>query len=135
MKRDRLRADSIRGYLFSSARNRALHHLRHQSVVRRWSLRVDARPEVAGISQGFASADESVEEDERRRAVREAIDRLPPRSRLALVLQREHRMTNADVATAMGISIKGVEKLLAIAKRHLRASLGAHADRDFPPGE
>lgn len=133
MRRDRLRADSIRGYLFSAARNRALHHLRHQSVVRRWSLWIDARPEVAGVSQVQSPADDVTEADERRRAVRAAVDRLPARSRLAFVLQWEHEMSNADIATAIGISIKGVEKLLAIARKHLRATLGAYAERDLPP--
>ncbi len=128
MRRDRLRDDSIRGYLFSSARNRALHHLRHQSVVRRWSLWVDSRPEVSGVGQSHATADHATEADERDRAVRAAIDRLPPRSRLAFVLQWEHRMSNADIAAAMGISVKGVEKLLTIARKHLRTTLGAHAD-------
>ncbi len=135
VKRDRLRAGSIRGYLFASARNRALHHLRHQSVVRRWSLQADARPEVTGLGQESPRADEMTEMEERRRAVRHAIDRLPTRSRLAFLLRWEHRMSNADVATAMGISIKGVEKLVTIARRHLRAALGAHSDRDATLGD
>jgi len=135
VKRDRLRAGSIRGYLFSSARNRALHHLRHESVVRRWGQHVETRPEVSGLGQAAPRADEVTETDERRRAVRLAIDRLPPRARLAFVLRWEHKMSNTDVATAMGISIKGVEKLVTIARRHLRAALGAHSDRDATLGE
>jgi len=128
MRRDRLRDDTIRGYLFSSARNRALHHLRHRAVVRRWSLLATATPDAAGLGQARAPADAVTEEDDRRRAVRAAIDRLPSRSRLAFVLQWEHQMSVADIASAMGISVKGVEKLLTIARRHLRASLGAHAE-------
>jgi len=135
VKRDRLRAGSIRGYLFSSARNRALHYLRHQAVVRRWSQHVETRPEVSGLGQAAPRADEVTEADERRRAVMLAIDRLPTRSRLAFLLRWEHRMSNADVATAMGISIKGVEKLVTIARRHLRAALGAHSDGDVTLAE
>lgn len=135
VKREQLRQRSIRGYLFASARNRALHYLRHQSVVRRWSSQVDARPEVSGLSQAGPRADEVTESGERRRAVRQAIDRLPVRSRLAFLLRWEHKMSNADVATAMGISIKGVEKLVTIARRHLRAALGAHSDRDATLGD
>jgi RNA polymerase sigma-70 factor (ECF subfamily) len=135
MKRERLREGSVRGYLFSSARNRALHHLRHQSVVRRWSQQSDIRPEVSGLGQGPAGADEVTESDERRRAVRRAIDRLPARSRLAFLLRWEHKMSNEEVAGAMDISIKGVEKLVTIARRHLRAALGAHSDRDATLGD
>jgi RNA polymerase sigma-70 factor (ECF subfamily) len=132
VKRKRLRARTIRGYLFSSARNRALHHLRHQSTVRRWSLWAEGRADVAGVGEPGPMPDEVTEASERRLAVRSAIDRLPARSRLALVLQWDHRMSNADIATAMGISVKGVEKLLAIAKRRLRSSLGAYADDQAP---
>ena len=36
-----------------------------------------------------------------------------------LVLQRDHEMTQAEITDAMGISLKGVEKLLARAYRLL----------------
>jgi RNA polymerase sigma factor (sigma-70 family) len=55
-----------------------------------------------------------------------AIDELPTRARLALVLQRDHEMSQAEIANAMGISVKGVEKLLATAKTKLRLLLSAH---------
>ena len=68
-------------------------------------------------------ADEALEADERRAVIRRAINRLPPRARLALVLQRDHEMTNAEIAEAMDVSLKGVEKLLATARRKLSGSL------------
>jgi DNA-directed RNA polymerase specialized sigma24 family protein len=37
-------------------------------------------------------------------------------------------MPNAAVAEAMGISVKGVEKLLASAMKRLRGELRAHGD-------
>ena len=38
MKRDRLpNVDSLQAYLFTAARNRCLHHLRHRAMVRRWT--------------------------------------------------------------------------------------------------
>ncbi len=37
-------------------------------------------------------------------------------------------MSHDEIAVAMDISNKGVEKLIATAKRKLRESLGAHAD-------
>jgi RNA polymerase sigma-70 factor (ECF subfamily) len=93
-------------------------------------LWADARPEVSGVGQAAPAADDATEADERRVAVRAAIEGLPVRSRLAFVLQFDHHMSNAEIATAMGISTKGVEKLLAIAKRHLRETLGAYAEGD-----
>ena len=136
IRRAELSAKSIRSYLFGAARNRALHHLRHRSVVRRWSLRAEHHPDVAGIALAGPLPDRMSEERERRIALRRAIDALPPRTRLALVLQWEHRMSHDEIGIAMGISIKGVEKLLATAKRKLRDSLSIHDDRvAFPPAD
>lgn len=129
MKRTRLRDDALRAYLFTAARNRALHHLRHRSIVRRWSLWIDSRPDVAGVAAGPDRTDVLVEREERHTGLRSAIDRLPPRARLALVLQLDHEMSQAEIAVAMGISVKGVEKLLATAKAKLRGLLAPHDER------
>ena len=124
MKRDRLPAvDSLQAYLFAAARNRSLHHLRHRAMVRRWTSWAGANSDVAGVAAAPPPADEALEADERRAIIRRAIDQLPPRVRLALVLQRDHEMTQSEIAEAMDISLKGVEKLLATAKRKLRPLL------------
>jgi RNA polymerase sigma factor (sigma-70 family) len=121
IKRATLQAESMRGYLFRAARNRALHQVRHDSVVRRFGRLVEARPEVAGVAAAGAPAD--AEEEERVRRLRGAMDLLPPRARLALVLRLDHGMKDQQVAEAMGISVKGVEKLVATAKRSLYTML------------
>ncbi|MES2178277.1 MAG: sigma-70 family RNA polymerase sigma factor [Gemmatimonadota bacterium] len=126
-RRATIETPSLRAYLFAAARNRGLQHIRHQSVVVRWIRRALHDQSVSGTTP-VPRPDEILQADERAAALRDAIDRLPPRTRLALVLHWEHQMTQAEVATAMGISVKGVEKLLAIARRRLRERLGAHSD-------
>jgi RNA polymerase sigma-70 factor, ECF subfamily len=124
MKRDHLpKVESLQAYLFTAARNRCLHHLRHRAMVRRWTSWAGATSDVAGVAASPLPADEALEADERRVRIRGAIDRLPPRARLALVLQRDHEMTQAEIAEAMDISLKGVEKLLATARQKLRPLL------------
>ena len=124
MKRDRLpNVGSLQAYLFTAARNRSLHHLRHRAMVRRWTSWVGSGADVAGVAASPLSADDALEADERRAMVRQAIDRLPPRARLALVLQRDHEMSQAEIAEAMDISLKAVEKLLASARQKLRPVL------------
>jgi RNA polymerase sigma-70 factor (ECF subfamily) len=116
-------ARSTRGYLFAAARNRAVHHLRHQAVVRRWA-------EETRAESGYLvsrAPDRTLEANETEAAVRRAIDALPARTRVAFVLQWEYEMSHADIATAMGISVKGVEKLISTAKTKLKASLDVHA--------
>lgn len=128
MNRETLIADSLRSYLFTASRNRALHHLRHESVTRRLAHMVGDMRELAGVGSPTPLPDAAAHMTEQRNAVRRAIDALPPRTRLAMVLQWEHHMSHIEIATAMGVSTKGVEKLLALARRKLRLSLGAHAD-------
>jgi RNA polymerase sigma-70 factor (family 1) len=129
MKRDRLpNVDSLQAYLFTAARNRCLHHLRHRAMVRRWTSWAGLGADVAGIAASPQPADEALEADERRARIRGAIDRLPPRARLALVLQLDHEMTQAEIAEAMDISLKGVEKLLATARQKLRPLLEAEGE-------
>ena len=129
MKRDRLpNVDSLQAYLFTAARNRSLHHLRHRAMVRRWTSWAGEKSDVAGVAASPGRADDALEADERNARIRRAINRLPPRARLALVLQRDHEMTQAEIAEAMDISLKGVEKLLATARQKLRPLLEAEGE-------
>src|SRR6188474_1325303 len=64
MKRDRLpNVDSLQAYLFTAARNRSLHHLRHRAMVRRWTSWAGLGAEVAGVAASPPSADEAHETD------------------------------------------------------------------------
>lgn len=112
---------SLRSYLCVAARNRALQHLRHGAVARRHA-QVAVEPDVDRAPR----ADEVLEREERLVALRNAIDALPPRARLAVVLRWRDHLTNADVADAMGITVKGVEKLLASAMTRLRDLMRSH---------
>ena len=119
--------ESVPAYLSAAARNRALHHLERLAVARRWSESAgDDGKEL--MSRPATAPDKALESREAAAAVRHAIDRLPPRARLSVVLRWEHGMSYQEIATMMGISIKGVEKLITNAKRKLRVDLG-----DFAP--
>ena len=124
--------ESVLGYLSAAARNRALHHLRHQATARRWSERVsEDDPAGAAMSRRLPQPDEELDAKEIAETLRRAVDQLPPRTRLAAVLRWNHEMSHAEVATMMGISLKGVEKLLGVAKQKLREQLGDFLARPF----
>jgi len=123
--RDRARLavrGSLRSYLCVAARNRALQHLRHCAVARRHAPLVATESDLDGEPR----ADEVLERREALVALRSAIDALPPRARLAVVLRWRDHLTNADVADAMGITVKGVEKLLSSAMTRLRHLMQSH---------
>jgi len=60
---------------------------------------------------------------ERAAEIRRAMDRLPPRQRMAVILKYYEGLSYADIARAMGITVKAVERLLDRARRALRFRL------------
>ena len=65
----------------------------------------------------------ALERDDRAAAVRRAVDRLPERQRVAVVLQRFSDMPVKEISQATGWSESAVESLLVRAYRALRESL------------
>ena len=109
---------SMRAYLYGAVRNHALQRTRHAKVVRLHAEREAAVPGPAG-----PGADVLLETDESALELRRAIESLPPRTRLAMELRWLRQMSYAEVAEAMRISVKGVEKLVTEGIKELRAIL------------
>jgi len=108
---------SFRAYLLRSTRNRALNHVRHQRVVAREAA-------IAAIDPPTApSAEDQMLGTELEQAVREAIDELPERSRVVFQLSRDHGLKYAEIAVALDISEKTVEKRMGQALAELREKL------------
>jgi RNA polymerase sigma-70 factor, ECF subfamily len=114
----------IRHYLLAAARNRSISYLRHLRVAlrtsRRWAGTDDESP---GMGHRTSSPDRDLEIAELTRACRQAIHTLPERRRLVIIFRWQHQMTHAEIAHALGISVKGVESLLTRALKSLRTYL------------
>lgn len=109
---------SLRAYLFQSTRNRALNRIRHQRVVDRTD------PEVAQPAPS-PRPDRELSERELAAAVTRAVAELPDRCREVFRLSREQGLRYAEIATALGISVKTVEAQMGKALRLLRERLAA----------
>jgi len=119
-KREQLaEIETLRTYLFRAARNTALNYLRRVKLERRWAEEqgTDADPPAA-----FAADDDTVEQ-EVAAAVKQAIDRLPPRCREIFLMSRDGGLTYAEIARSLDISVKTVETQMGRALKSLRASL------------
>ncbi|GGD09006.1 RNA polymerase sigma factor [Aquisalinus flavus] len=68
-------------------------------------------------------ADAVLEARERGLAVRAALDRLPERQKMAIVLCHYEELSNHEAAEAMDISIEALESLLARARRLMRKDM------------
>jgi len=117
----------VRHYLLAAARNRALGHLRHRQMAerkaQRWSGPARADDLPPGIGDPLPPPDRDVELRELADACRHAIHELPERRRAVVTLRWQHQMSHAEIAHALGISVKGVEIHLTRALRSLRETL------------
>jgi RNA polymerase sigma-70 factor (ECF subfamily) len=109
--------ESLRAYLFQSARNRALNHIRHERVERL------AEPRAREESSRPATAINQLVESELDAAVREAVGALPPPCREVFELSRTSGLRYAEIARVLGISVKTVEARMGRALRGLRERL------------
>ena len=108
---------SFRAYLLRSTRNRALNYVRHQRVVAREAASAAIDPPTA------PSAEDQMLGTELERAVRAAIDGLPERCRAVFQLSRDQGLKYAEIAVALDISVKTVEKRMGQALAELRDRL------------
>jgi RNA polymerase sigma-70 factor (ECF subfamily) len=74
------------------------------------------------------TADQQLERDEQIAALKQAIDALPERRRMVLLLRWRDGLHNDEVAEIMGISVKTVENQITQALRSLREQLFEHRD-------
>jgi RNA polymerase sigma-70 factor, ECF subfamily len=109
--------ESLRAYLVRAARNRALNHLRHER------MKVRTAPRAAGETVSHPEAPSNLAEAEIDAAVREAVNALPERCREVFELSRGQGLRYAEIASALGISVKTVEAQMGKALRVLRERL------------
>lgn len=107
---------NLRAYLYKSIHNQALNHLRHQKVVLQHRQ-----------YQNFAQADlaeKAVEPNPYlKKALDEAIEQLPERSRLIFQMSRIDGLRHREIATELSISEKTVEVQVRKARLFLQKKL------------
>ncbi len=114
---------SLRGYLYRAARNLAFRHSRRAQLNQRWEARVVQRGEAPAMGNVRGPADQHAEDADFDTALRRAIRRLPPRCREVAVLRLYYDLPHAEIASAMGVTVKAVERLVTRTLKALRADL------------
>lgn len=112
----RPRGVKFEAWLYRVATNACLDRLRRRG-------RETTTEEPPEQSDPTPDAEESMINEDRRRAVDAALRALPERQRLAIVLCHYQELSNTDAAHAMQISLDALESLLARARRALRSAL------------
>lgn len=114
------RVDNVITYLYIATRNRSLNELEKER--RRTSVSLDdVEVEIAEYRYNPETEYISAEEVEK---INRAMDQLPPRCKMVLVLTREQGLKYREVAEVMGISEKTVENLVSRALKKMAETLG-----------
>lgn len=111
-----------KGYLFRMAYNLAneLARARRRQEARdmQWTDTTTQKVGADTISD-TAAADDALASKERLAAVMRAVEGLPPKTREVFVMCRVRGLSHREIAAALGISTKTVEKHMTAALKHL----------------
>lgn len=111
---------TLRTYLYRATRNRCYSVLRHERVKRAME---EATGTIYPSPPPPAAADAEHEHAELSLAIERAVAALPDRAREVWKLNRDDRLTYAEIARVLGISTKTVETHMGRALKALRVRL------------
>ena len=113
-----------RGFLYRTAGNLALDHLRHHKVVER-----HIEVERLADEPHQHSTEHEVSHAQWQEMLRQVIDELPPRCRDIFILHKLHGLSYKEIALRLEISESAVEKHIIKGLIHCRKRLGGHFGR------
>lgn len=115
--------DGLARYLYGAVRNQGVNWQKHERVKDRWTTRAVADVSLSGMGRGPSSPEEELAHREIDVALTREVARLPERRRLAFTLRSQYGLTNQEIADAMGVTVKAVEKSISAALKTLRDNL------------
>ncbi|SCY42296.1 RNA polymerase sigma factor [Flavobacterium caeni] len=110
--------EKAKSFLYTVANNASLNQLAHQKVVLKYAQRAGAE------SNAPERPDFVLEEEQFKKKLQSAIDRLSEGQRTAFLLNRIDGKKYNEIADMLGISVKAVEKRISGALVSLRKEIG-----------
>jgi RNA polymerase sigma factor, sigma-70 family len=108
---------NARSFILRVARNLSIDRLRRD----KWLVPAETvADEVAGMADDAVAPDDALLSRERLRLLDEALRKLPPKPREALLLHRVAGLSQAEIAARLGVSESMVVKYVAQAMLHCR---------------
>lgn len=112
-KRDTIRKDQAKNYLYTIATNLFINEAKHQQVVLRFQNQ--------STDRSFADDPQfEMEVNEFRKMLEDSISALPEKQREVFLMNRIEKQTYNEIATNLGLSVKAVEKRMHQALKALR---------------
>jgi RNA polymerase sigma-70 factor (ECF subfamily) len=117
--RENLRIESsLKGYLFKSVHNRALHYIEHQKVVSRHAGEIVASAELTN-----EPVTEEIYYLELQSRVARVLGRLPERCSMIFRMSRFEGLKYSEIADKLAVSLKTVESDMGKALKEFRKAL------------
>jgi RNA polymerase sigma-70 factor (ECF subfamily) len=126
-------------WLFTIANNLALNSLRSKQRKPVVPLNVSdsgplgPRPAEQLVQDRGVGPGHQMQQQELAAVVRQALDQLNERQRMAVVLNKFEDMNYAEIAEVMGLTTKAIKSLLSRARMNLRAALSGYIYMDGEP--
>jgi RNA polymerase sigma-70 factor (ECF subfamily) len=126
-------------WLFTIANNLALNVLRARQrkpvvpLPAQDSGPLGARPQEQLVQDTGTGPMQKVQKQELSTVIRQALDGLNERQRMAVVLNKFEDMNYAEIAEVMGLTTKAIKSLLSRARTNLRAALTSYIYMDGAP--
>lgn len=114
-KRDKLKIESLLGYLKRAVYNRSINKVKHSRDF------VDSDEVSYELSDHSSNSQEDMEYVELESFINKIIDSLPEKCRMVFVLNRFEQLSYKEVAAKLEISVKTVENQMSKALRILRS--------------
>lgn len=114
------RAGHLRGFLYESARNKALNHIKHQKIVNQYISELKQQKKASFYGDFYHG-----ENDYRAvsKTIEESICNLPPRGRQIFELNKNEGLTYMEISEYLDISLKTVETHMRRAFKKIRNCL------------
>lgn len=113
---------SIQAYLYKSVYNSCMNAIKHLKVVQEYADREVLDFYFTEVIQ-MPEAELALQNEDIKKAIEEAIDKLPERCREVFVLSKIEELSNKEIADKLNISVKTVEVQMTKALSRLRLEL------------
>ncbi|TAJ14399.1 RNA polymerase sigma-70 factor [Marinilabiliaceae bacterium JC017] len=122
--RDKIKPEqSLEGFVFTMVRNRCLNVIKQKDVHEKF---IDFALQYEYISQAYHTDFDLNDSDEKHDLlgeIKDAIEKLPDKRKRVFTLSRIDGLSNKEIASEVGITVKGVERHITKAHEFLRKDL------------
>lgn len=122
-----LNEDKLSAYIVTTVKNKAYDYMEKQNMLKRRFIPIDDVSNV--LTDGSYSIDHRIILEEEIKLVLHAVDELPKKEKLVLLLKYEYNTSTSKIASLVGISKESVSKYLTRARNKIKAKVYGRKDK------